>query len=424
MKSRKILSVQIFVFLLDIVLINAIFPLAFCIRYGFNIPEASFAPFQQIYPALTFCYILAFAFAKVFRKRFKAYWQIFRSVSVGMMMGTLLAFAFLYVFRIKWSTFPSSVFVISLLIGGPLIFGVNSCVYRLWGKIKKRVIVVGGTKDSVMIEKSPRLSFRRVDSIEAILKYKDVDEIQLNEHIYDDSQLNLLISLLLRLKIDVYFRPGIYVELLTGNIEQEKSLKYLATFLGKKNETEEFFIRLLDITGSAMLFLVTIPIFFLMALLIKWDSKGPIFYKQERVGKDGEKFQLYKFRTMKNDSEKEYGFAEACVDDPRITEIGKILRKTRIDELPQVFNILKGEMSLVGPRPENVYRVNSHKALRGLRLAVKPGLTGLAQIRTGYDLHPKHKIKYDYLYIQNRSLLLNIYILIKTIPVILLGKGR
>jgi len=94
-----------------------------------------------------------------------------------------------------------------------------------------------------------------------------------------------------------------------------------------------------------------------------------------------------------------------------------------LDEVPQLFNVLRGDMSLVGPRPENLYRVNKHKALRGIRLAVKPGLTGLAQVNSFYDLHPKHKVKYDYLYIQRRTFWLNVYILLRTIPVVLSKKG-
>jgi lipopolysaccharide/colanic/teichoic acid biosynthesis glycosyltransferase len=423
MVSKKGLLVQVFIFFLDIALINAIFLLAFVIRYGFDIPEASFAPFEQIFPALTFLYILAFAFARVFRKRFKAYWQIFKSVCIGMAIGTLFAFTFLYVFRIKWTTFPSSVFVISLIIGIPIVAIANSFIYRLWGRVKKRIVVVGGKNDNLLIEKSPRLSLRRVNSIDDILKYKDIDEILVCEHIHSDSQLNLLISLLLRLKVEVYFEPEIYAELLSGKIEQENSLKFLATFLGKKTETEEFFIRALDILGSAAMFIAAIPVFILIAIMVKLSSEGPAFYKQERVGKDGKKFILYKFRSMLNDSEKEYGFVEAQENDPRITKVGRLLRKTRIDELPQLINIFKGDMSLVGPRPENCFRVNNHKALQGLRLAVKPGLTGLAQIRSAYDLHPSHKIKYDYIYIQRRSLWLNLYILVKTIPVVLLKKG-
>ena len=126
---------------------------------------------------------------------------------------------------------------------------------------------------------------------------------------------------------------------------------------------------------------------------------------------------------MVENAENMSGFQPAEEDDARITGVGRILRSTRIDELPQLWNILKGEMSLVGPRPENLYRVETHKALQGLRLAVKPGLTGLAQIRSLYDLNPEHKIKYDYLYIQRRSLLLNIILLARTVPVMFSKKG-
>jgi lipopolysaccharide/colanic/teichoic acid biosynthesis glycosyltransferase len=106
-----------------------------------------------------------------------------------------------------------------------------------------------------------------------------------------------------------------------------------------------------------------------------------------------------------------------------VTPIGKFLRQTRIDELPQLLNVLKGDMSMVGPRPERPHFTRIHKALRGIRMAVKPGLTGLAQIRSSYNLKPQHKTKYDYLYIQRRSALLNIYLMIKTIPVMIMRKG-
>jgi lipopolysaccharide/colanic/teichoic acid biosynthesis glycosyltransferase len=159
-----------------------------------------------------------------------------------------------------------------------------------------------------------------------------------------------------------------------------------------------------------------------ISLIIKITSSGPVLYKQERVGKDGKTFIIYKFRTMKNNTG-EPESASAKKDDPRVTVFGKFLRPTRLDELPQLFNVLKGDMSLVGPRPENLSRVEKHAALRGIRLAIKPGLTGLAQIRSFYDIEPKHKIKYDYLYIQRRSLALNFYILLQTIPVIFTKKG-
>jgi len=132
---------------------------------------------------------------------------------------------------------------------------------------------------------------------------------------------------------------------------------------------------------------------------------------------------LYKFRSMINGAERHVGPVWAAKDDDRVTAIGKMMRKMRIDELPQLFNVLRGDMSLVGPRPERPFFIERHRALQGVRLAVKPGITGLAQIRAFYDLKPEHKIKYDYLYIQKRSVLLNLSILLKTIPVVIRKTG-
>jgi lipopolysaccharide/colanic/teichoic acid biosynthesis glycosyltransferase len=148
-----------------------------------------------------------------------------------------------------------------------------------------------------------------------------------------------------------------------------------------------------------------------------------VLYTQERVGKAGQVFTLYKFRTMIDGAENHVGPVWAAKEDGRVTRVGRILRRMRLDELPQLYNILVGDMSLVGPRPERPFFVERHEALQGVRLSVKPGLTGLAQIRSFYDLKPAHKARYDNLYIQHRSLLLNVYILLLTIPVVLTRKG-
>ncbi|OHB64041.1 MAG: hypothetical protein A2Y77_05700 [Planctomycetes bacterium RBG_13_62_9] len=199
--------------------------------------------------------------------------------------------------------------------------------------------------------------------------------------------------------------------------------KATAYAMAQTPKTAEFLIRLLDIVGSLTILILAMPVMIVSALLIKLTSAGPVFYNQERVGQGGRLFTLYKFRTMVDDAEKHVGPVWASPNDDRVTPVGGILRKMRLDELPQLFNILRGDMSLVGPRPERPFFVERHKALQGIRLAVKPGLTGLAQVRSYYDLKPAHKVKYDYLYIQNRSLLLNIYILLQTIPVLFAKKG-
>jgi lipopolysaccharide/colanic/teichoic acid biosynthesis glycosyltransferase len=190
-----------------------------------------------------------------------------------------------------------------------------------------------------------------------------------------------------------------------------------------ESDISGFFIRCFDVAGSIVILLLTAPVMVFAAVLIKLSSAGPVLYKQRRVGKNYKIFKLYKFRTMVNDAEKHTGPVWAAKDDQRVTPVGKILRCTRLDELPQLFNVLNGDMSLVGPRPERPYFVRRHRVLQGVRLAVKPGITGLAQIRAFYDLKPEHKLKYDFLYIQKRSFFLNAYILLMTVPVVLLRKG-
>lgn len=185
----------------------------------------------------------------------------------------------------------------------------------------------------------------------------------------------------------------------------------------------EFLIRLLDVFGSLFILAFALPVMVVALLLIRITMGKPVFFRQERVGLGGDVFTLYKFRTMVNDAEKQVGPVWAARDDSRVTPIGRILRKIRIDELPQLYNILRGDMSLVGPRPERPFFVLRHQALQGARLAVKPGLTGLAQIRGLYDLKPTHKVKYDCLYIQKRSFLLNVYILLRTIPALFTKMG-
>jgi lipopolysaccharide/colanic/teichoic acid biosynthesis glycosyltransferase len=187
--------------------------------------------------------------------------------------------------------------------------------------------------------------------------------------------------------------------------------------------SHEFLVRVLDVVGAVAILTIALPAMLVVALLIRILSSGSVLYTQKRVGRGGRVFTLYKFRTMINNAEEHTGPIWAAKEDSRVTPIGRFLRCTRLDEFPQLFNVLRGDMSLVGPRPERPYFVQRHKALQGVRLAVRPGLTGLAQIRSFYDLKPTHKMKYDYLYIQKRSFLLNTYIILQTIPVLFTKKG-
>lgn len=163
----------------------------------------------------------------------------------------------------------------------------------------------------------------------------------------------------------------------------------------------------------------------LIALLIKLDSKGPVIFRQERLGKDGKPFTMLKFRSMYDDAEQN-GPQWAEKEDDRCTKIGCFLRKTRLDELPQFWNILKGDMSLVGPRPERAYFYDEFETyIHGFRnrLAVRPGLTGWAQVNGGYDLSPEEKIVYDMEYIKGRSIRMDLACIFKTVRLVFTHEG-
>ncbi len=187
----------------------------------------------------------------------------------------------------------------------------------------------------------------------------------------------------------------------------------------------EYTKRVFDVVLSSIGLIVAIPLMVIIGIAIKLDTKGLIFYCQERVGKNGKVYTLYKLRSMHENAE-ENGAQWAEEDDPRVTKVGRFIRKTRLDELPQLFNVLKGDMSLVGPRPERpVFTYQFNEQIPGFinRLQVKPGLTGWAQVNGGYELTPAEKLEYDLYYIENRSIWLDIKIILKTIKVVLTGKG-
>ncbi|SEP41214.1 TIGR03013 family XrtA/PEP-CTERM system glycosyltransferase [Nitrosovibrio sp. Nv6] len=187
--------------------------------------------------------------------------------------------------------------------------------------------------------------------------------------------------------------------------------------------------RIFDLAASGVLLAVTLPVMLITALCILFEDGAPVFYRQERVGKGGKTFMVLKFRSMRNDAEKSGKPQWAAADDPRVTRVGRIIRKLRIDELPQIFNVLNGDMSFVGPRPERPYFVNQlcmEVPYYNVRHSIKPGITGWAQVRYRYGASVDdaiEKLQYDLYYVKNHSLFLDVIILIDTVEVVVLGKG-
>lgn len=186
------------------------------------------------------------------------------------------------------------------------------------------------------------------------------------------------------------------------------------------SQFQRFLKRLFDIVFSIFAIIITSPVMVLTAGLVKYDSQGPFFYTQKRVGIFGRDFNLSKFRSMKVGSESGTGPTISTEDDPRISRIGRFIRRFGLDELPQFFLVLIGEMSVVGPRPERPYFVKEYSEFQGRRLSIKPGLTGLAAVNSRYYLNITDKVAYDYYYLDNYSFILDIKIILQTIWVLLL----
>lgn len=208
-------------------------------------------------------------------------------------------------------------------------------------------------------------------------------------------------------------------------VDNGKMFYKVRKILFEEKKAYDFSKRVFDICASLLAIIVLAIPMLIVAVCVKMDSRGPILYRQERVGKNGKAFMLYKFRSMRTDAEK-HGAKWAEYDDDRCTRIGKFLRKTHIDELPQLFNILSGDMSVVGPRPErDCFYTEFESYIEGFsqRLCVKPGLSGLAQISGGYDLTPEQKILFDLEYIEKRNFWFDIKIIFMTFIVVFSLKG-
>lgn len=254
-----------------------------------------------------------------------------------------------------------------------------------------------------------------------------VDQIVLADTALPQSELNALLARCDETGAEVYLLPGIDLSILVGDriasIAGVPLIPLHPSFLASVYRPVK---RAVDIVAAALLLLLGLPPAAVVAALIKWDSPGPVLFRQRRVGANQTMFEVVKFRTMVADAEAETGPVLSPTGDQRVTKIGRLLRKYRIDEWPQLWNVLVGEMSLVGPRPERpefVQQFLKENPLYERRFLVKPGLTGLAQIHGRYDSDYAHKLRYDLVYISSVSPLTDAQILLSTVRTVLTGYG-
>ncbi len=283
--------------------------------------------------------------------------------------------------------------------------------------------IVGFIDDNVNKDKAGVPVLSSVKDLAEQIKFHKIDVVYVADPAIPHEKILELMVDCEHLKVKFGIVSNLY-EILAGSIDinQIEEIPTIDVRAKKAAWWYKFVKRLVDIVFSLFGIVVLLPVWIFIVVLIRMDSSGKALFKQKRVGLNGKIFKMYKFRTMKN----EVGLYEEApkkADDKRITRVGKFLRKTSLDELPQLINILKGEMSFVGPRPEMPFIVEKYSKWQRKRLEAKPGLTGLWQILGRKDLPLHENIEYDFYYIQNQSLLLDFVIMLKTVWIVLTGKG-
>lgn len=323
------------------------------------------------------------------------------------------------------------------LILNILIFGILFIIWRNFfysvflSRLLNRVTIVGSLSQKQIlkeeIEKRPYLGYRTVEIEDTAklfeeIKNKNIDTLIVPDDIQEDSQLVSILYQCLPYRVNFLNWSTAY-----EHICSKIPISFVAEtwFLENLKEGEKSAYdsakRIIDIIMAVILLLLTLLFWLLVSLMIKIEDGGAVIYKQTRIGKDGKAFSLYKFRSMKIGAENETGAVWAEKEDPRVTKIGRTLRKLHLDELPQMVNVLRGDISLVGPRPERPEFVSAlakeipHYDIRQL---IRPGFTGWAQIKFRYGrtvMDAREKFEYDLFYLKNRSLILDFGILLKTL---------
>jgi exopolysaccharide biosynthesis polyprenyl glycosylphosphotransferase len=439
--------------LLDAVLINGGIILAFLIRFGGRVPARNFAAYQSLWVFVTIIMLGAFYISGLYDRR-KSYTMvnILDNTINGVTLGTLLLFVAVYAARTKVGRFPTMVLMISWLVNLMLISGWRIILVRFRRVAPRRVLVVGRGEgaESILqdIKRHPKLGyelvgviseedgespdsgvkhFRSMRNIRRIVTTDKIDEVIIS---FPPESRKEMVDVMAQCQgMGVRFKivPELYEMFLSETDgEDVNGLPLVEVMAPPIFGANAVIKRLIDILVSSVTLLLFLPLIILIIILIRMESRGPVLFEQERVGEDGRIFSLYKFRSMAKDAEKYTGPVMAKSDDKRITKLGRILRKTRLDEIPQLVNVLKGDMSLVGPRPERPFFVERFKReIPGYvqRLQVRPGVTGLAQVHSTYDISPRSKLRYDLLYVRKHSLFLDMEIILRTIWVVLRRKG-
>jgi exopolysaccharide biosynthesis polyprenyl glycosylphosphotransferase len=443
--------------LFDAVAFNAAVLAAFMLRFGWPLPSFNVAPFLTLAPYLTVVFVVgAYVYGLYDAERVEGLWQVVRGAASASTLTLLLTLGILQLSGTAFDPFPRLVILIAwplqmlLLVGWRalstrvtpirwpeqrvVVVGTGALAVELAGELTRRAKwgyrVVGlvardedGARGTTPLEGSPPV-IGTVSGLRQLVRDNAVDRVivaspvALRELVEDIS-----LSGETNVRMDVV--PELY-EIFIGEVDSIVADIPLMEITHRSPQWYTTLKRLIDLVAALVLLVVLSPVLLLAGLAILLTMGRPVLFGQERLGKDMVPFTVHKFRTMVRDAEAESGPVLAGEEDPRITPVGRFLRRFRLDELPQLVNIVAGEMSFVGPRPERAFFVNDFVTdISGYRerFRIKPGATGLAQVSGGYATTPERKLKYDLIYMYHQSLLMDVRIVADTIRVVLTGRG-
>ncbi|HKO61225.1 MAG TPA: sugar transferase [Pyrinomonadaceae bacterium] len=448
--------------------------------------SAEFAPYGALLPFVILIRVLALRYYDLYRLRGEFSFvedgiRVFKATAIGSLLIVAAAFLYRGGFDYRAFSYARMVFVFDFLI---VIFSFQiirilmrgaQTFFRLRGINLIPTLVVGRGPEAAFCIKEmrerPSLGYRVVGAVDSRNNVDLIDEtyegvrvvsdlsglpeairlsganevIIADSHVPGDALFDVMMQCGRRRGIEFRIVPGLFNCLPSKTeVDQIGALPMIKLFREPLSDFARGIKRFSDIVISTLALIVLLPLWLLIALVIKLDSRGPIFYRQERVGMDGRIFLVYKFRTMRTDADSEIhreyqkkfiaGNAEANVgdaarpayklrDDPRITRAGRVLRRFSLDEAPQLFNVLRGDMSVVGPRPPIPYEVEAYELRHRKRLDMKPGVTGLWQVSGRNRLSFEEMVKLDLFYIENWSLLFDMKIILRTVLVLIRGEG-
>ena len=435
---------KVLLFLSDTAILYASLVLTLLVRYPNKFERQYWAhlyPFSLIFILWLLVFYIANLYEpKLLRNNIHFYSALFQTITITAAISVL----FFYLIPLYGITPRTNLLIFVAIFSGLEFINRYTSNNILQKGFKKSVLIVGTNTQSLeldlFIKENPQLGYEvksvidissdKLKDISHTIREEKIDTIVLSPEAYQVPEIINIFYKSLEQKVG-FMNLASFYELLTGMVPLGaiNQIWFLENLNEGNKRAYEIVKRGNDLAFAVVLGFISLLFYPFIIILIKATSEGPVFYKQNRVGQAGKIFKIIKFRTMNKDAEKETGAVWASNNDPRITNVGRFMRKTRIDELPQLWNILKGEMAFVGPRAE---RPEFHESLKAVpfyeeRYLIKPGLSGWAQINFHYGSSVEdatEKLKYDLYYIKNRSLILDLGIALKTIRIALQQSGK